>query len=63
VIHVEPALTHHLFYVAVRKLVATIPSNAQKDDGRLEVPPLEEGFVLLQEYDSRGGMAELKGGL
>ena len=29
----------------------------------LEVAPFEGGLVLLQEYDSRGVMAELKGGL
>jgi hypothetical protein len=63
VIHVEPALTHHLLDVAVRKLVAAVPSHAQKDDRGLEVAPLERGFMLLQECDSRGMVAELKGGL
>jgi hypothetical protein len=28
VIHVEAALTHHLFDVAIRKLVATVPPDA-----------------------------------
>jgi hypothetical protein len=27
------------------------------------VTPLERGLILFQEYDSRGVMAELKGGL
>jgi hypothetical protein len=28
-------------------------SNTEKNDLRPEVPPLERGFILLQEYDSR----------
>jgi len=31
--------------------------------GRLEVTPFEREFILLQEYDSRSGMTELKVGL
>jgi hypothetical protein len=38
---IEAALPHHLFEVSVRKLKATIPPDAHKDDLRLEVPPLE----------------------
>jgi hypothetical protein len=53
VIHFESALSHHLFEVAVRQLVATVPTNTQKDERGLEVPPLERGLVLLQGYDSR----------
>ncbi len=49
VIHVEPALIHHLFDVAVRKLKAKIPADTQKNEFRLEVTPLEIGFVTLQE--------------
>jgi site-specific DNA recombinase len=30
-----------------------LPSDAQKYYGRLEVTPLERGFILFQEYDSR----------
>jgi hypothetical protein len=53
VIHVEPPLVHHPFDIPVRKLMATVPTDAQKDDGRLEVPPLERKLVLLQEYGSQ----------
>jgi len=53
VIHVEPALSHHLFDIAIRKLIATIPTNAQKDERRLEVAPLEGSGISFQEYDSR----------
>jgi hypothetical protein len=63
VIHVESAFTHHLFDIAIRKLIATIPSDTEKDERWLEVWPLERGVVLLREYDSRRVMAELKGGL
>jgi len=63
VIHVESALTHHLFDIAIRELIATIPTNTQKDGRRLEVSPLERGVGLLHEDDSRRVMAELKGGL
>jgi len=59
----EAALAHHLFEVAVGELVSAIPADAQKDDRRLEVPPLERGLVLLHEADSRRGMAELEGRL
>jgi hypothetical protein len=54
---------HHLFDIAVRKLVSAIPSDAQQNDARFEVTPLERGFILFQEYDSRWVIAELKGGL
>jgi site-specific DNA recombinase len=40
-----------------------LPSDAQQNDGRLEVTPLERGLILLQEYDSRSGLTELKVGL
>ncbi len=52
-IHVESALTHHLFNVAVRKLETTVPSDTQKNEFRLEVSPLEIRFVTLHEQDSR----------
>src|SRR5215203_4551810 len=60
VIYFESALAHHLFDVTVRELVATVPPDAQKYYGRLEVTPLERGFILLQGYDSRSGLTELK---
>jgi hypothetical protein len=63
VVYVESALAHHLLNVAVRKLEATVPSDTQKDERRLEVPSLERGLILLHEYDSQWVMAELKGGL
>ncbi len=40
-----------------------LPTHAQKDDGRLEVPPLERGLILFQEYESEGVMNELAGRL
>jgi hypothetical protein len=56
-----PALTHYLpLQVAGGELVSAIPSNAQKDDCRLEVLPLEGRFILLQEDNSRRVMAELE---
>jgi len=39
--HLKTTLPHHLFDVTVRKLKATIPPDAQKDDRRLEVAPLK----------------------
>jgi hypothetical protein len=63
VIHVEPALAHHLFDIPVRELVATAPSDAQKYDGWLEVTPFERGFVLFQEYDSRAVIFKQEGEL
>jgi hypothetical protein len=60
-IYGEATLAHHLLKVAVGELVSAIPSDTQKNDSWLEVPPLERGLVLLQEYDSRGVMAEPKG--
>jgi hypothetical protein len=41
VIHIKPALFQHLFKVSIRKLVVTVPADAQENDGWLEVPPLE----------------------
>jgi hypothetical protein len=63
VIYVESALSHHLFDIAVRELVAAVSPDAQKYYGRLEVAPFERGLILLQEYDSRSVMTELKFGL
>ena len=60
VIHGPPALARHLFQVTVREEIPAIPSDAQKDDRRLEVTPLERGFILLQEYDSLRMMDEPK---
>jgi hypothetical protein len=53
VIYVESALSHHLFDIAIRELEATIPPDAQNDDCRLEVTPLEGIGISFQEYDSR----------
>jgi hypothetical protein len=47
-------------------LVSAIPSDAQKDERRLEVTPLERRFGLLQESDSRSAanyFVNLLGGL
>jgi len=49
VIHRESTLTHHLFDVAVRELITEIPSDAQKDEFRFEVPPLEGRCIALHE--------------
>jgi hypothetical protein len=51
-VHSQPTLTHHLFQITVRKLITTIPTNAEQDDGGLIVTPFEWGFILYQEYDS-----------
>ncbi len=63
VIYRQPALAHHLFEISVAERVPAVPSDAQKYDGRLEVAPFERGLILLQGYDSRGGLTELKAGL
>jgi hypothetical protein len=52
-IHFKPSFTHHLFDIAIRKLVSTVPTNAQKNYGRLKVAPFERGFILFQEYAYR----------
>jgi hypothetical protein len=52
-IHGEATLAHHFFKVTIRKLVPAIPPDAQKDNGRLEVPPLERGLGSFQDDDSR----------
>jgi hypothetical protein len=57
-VHGESSLPHHLFKVTVGELVSAIPADAQKDDRRLEVTPLERRFILLQEYDSRRVIGE-----
>lgn len=62
-VYVEPPLTHHLFNIAIRKLIPTVPPDAQKNNGGLVVTPLERGLNLFQEYDSLKSMAELEGGL
>jgi hypothetical protein len=49
VIHVKPALPHHLFNITVGKLVVAVPSNAQKNNRRFVEPPFERGLILLQE--------------
>jgi hypothetical protein len=59
-IHREATLAHPLLEVTIRELVATVPSDTQQDEGRLEVAPLERGLVLHQEYDSRRMMDDLK---
>ncbi len=53
VIHRKPALTHHLFDITVRKLIAKIPADTQQNEFRLEVRPLEIGFFTLHEQVSR----------
>jgi hypothetical protein len=63
VIHIESALSHHLLDIAIRKLAATILSDAQKNYGRLEVTPFERGFILFQEYDPERMSDGLAGGL
>jgi hypothetical protein len=40
-VYVESTLVHHFFDISIGKLVAAVPSNTQKNNGWLEVPPLE----------------------
>ena len=48
-IHLEPALMHHFFKIAIRKLIPTVPSDAQEDEfGRVMVP-LEGRVITLHE--------------
>jgi hypothetical protein len=49
-INAEAAFTHHLFQIVIRKFVSAIPADAQKDDCRLKVPPLEGRYFGLQDY-------------
>jgi hypothetical protein len=63
VIYFKAALTHHLFDITIRKLVAAIPSDTQKNNGWIEVPPFERGLILFQKYDSERMLDELTGGL
>lgn len=62
-IYGETVIFHHLCDVAVRELVSTMPSDAQKNNGGLVVTPLERGLILFQEYDSRRVLSELDGRL
>jgi len=62
-IYVESTLSHHLFSVSIRKLIAAISTDAQKNERRLKVSPLKRGVVLLQEYNSWRVMDEPKLGL
>lgn len=48
----EVTLSHPLFEVTVREPVSAILTDAQQDDGGLEVAPLKRGLMRLQEYDS-----------
>ncbi len=48
-VYAETSLTHHLFDISIRKLIAAIPSDTQKDERWLEVTPFEGGFILFQE--------------
>jgi hypothetical protein len=56
----EAALAHHLLQVTIGEL---IPSDTQKDDGGLEVTPLERRLILLHRYGAERMMNELKSGL
>ncbi len=40
-----------------------LPADAQKDDCRLKVAPLERGLRMLQECNSRRVLTELQAGL
>ena len=57
-IYTEPTLSHHLFNISIAELIPAIPSDAKENKGWLEVAPLERGFTLFQEYDSRRMMDE-----
>jgi hypothetical protein len=63
IIYREPPFSHHLLEVAIGERVAAVPADAQEDDGRLEVPPLERGLRMLHEYDSGRAVDELTSGL
>lgn len=52
VVHFEATLVHHLFQIAVGELVSAIPSDTQKNNRRLKVPPFKGGHILLHKYDS-----------
>ena len=62
-VYTQSTLSHHLFDIPVRKLVAAVPANAEEDERRLEVTPLERGFIQLHEDDSGRVMDELGSGL
>ncbi len=52
-VHRQAALPHHLFQIPVAQLIPAVPADAQQDKGWLEVTPLEGGFGLFQDNDSR----------
>jgi hypothetical protein len=40
-VYVEATLTHHLVQISITKLITQIPTDAEKNDLRLIVTPLE----------------------
>jgi hypothetical protein len=46
-VNAQTTFVHHLFEVAVRKLIATVPSNTEQDEFRFKVPPLKRVRVVL----------------
>jgi hypothetical protein len=59
----QTTLTHHLFQIAIRKLITAIPADTQQNERRLEVTSPERGLILFHKYASRGIIDELKEGL
>jgi hypothetical protein len=45
--NLKPTLSHHLCKVTIRELIATIPTNTEQDNFRLEMSPLEGVCVAL----------------
>ena len=52
----------NLSQITVRKLITTVPADAEEDGGLMVTPP-EWELALDQEYDPRRAMNELKCGL
>jgi hypothetical protein len=46
-LRVDPALSHHLFDITIRKLIKTAPSHAQEDDVWGVVPPFERSRATI----------------
>jgi hypothetical protein len=57
VIHRVSAFAHHLLEIAIGETVVAVPTDAQKNDRRLEMTPLERGLLVLQRYASRSMIA------
>lgn len=62
-LHIESTLTHHLFHIAVGKLKATVPSDAEQDDLRGMMAPLEGRGDAVHEQSRQERLREREEGI